>query len=40
MNRHSKSAWDVEDRRSFQLSLAVVYAPLMLMLVAAAVMVA
>lgn len=31
----SKSAWNIEDSRSFQLSVAAVYSPLVLMFVAA-----
>lgn len=36
MNTNRQSAWDIEDRRSFQFSIAAVYAPLVLLLVVAA----
>jgi hypothetical protein len=37
MKAQRQSAWAIEDSRSFQLSIAAVYAPLILMVVAAAV---
>jgi hypothetical protein len=36
MNTRSSSAWAIEDRSSFQLATAAVYAPLLLLLIAAA----
>ena len=40
MKTQSKSAWAIEDRRSFQVATAAVYAPLVLLLVAAMVIAA